>query len=107
MSFTPNDRESFESDIREWVREGNHSMESYVIYPEGRAAFKDDIKASAVVTVAAKTTDSDGFNLDPNLCDCGKGEACPLWGWVGGSSKWTAILRDDDKVIWWEQRAMV
>lgn len=108
MSFTPDDRETFEREIARWVIETGNDFEKYVIYPEGRQSFTDVIKASAVVTVPAKTTDSDGSNLDPSRCDCGKGAACPLWdSWVGGSSLWTAIFRTDDRFIWWEQRAMV
>lgn len=27
----------------------------------------------------AVVTDHEGKNLDPQRCDCGKGDACPLW----------------------------
>jgi len=78
------DRKILRDEINKWAGENldTHDYE-FVIYPETRASFRDAIKASAILTVPPKATDEDKV------------------------TKITFILRADDEIISWEQRAML
>ncbi len=102
------DRSSFEAEIRDWAQAKAIFDFSFAIHPAMTWGINMGIKASAVVTIPPSVVDDEGLNLDPNKCDCGKGEFCPLWdAWTEGETKWTAIYRNDGQLIWWEQRAML
>ncbi len=81
MKLSYEDRSAFEYAINEWARKNLESL-YYVfsIHPAGKWAEHIGIKASAVVRA-----DDEGQ----------------------GVTKYTAVLRDDDSIIWWEQRAML
>ncbi len=77
------DRSSFEAEIRHWAIEANVSDDySFVIHPPTKWGVNMGLKATAIVTIPPKDDDV-------------------------GDTKWTAFLRDDGEIIWWEQRAML